>query len=177
MLCLLGVCGRTRLADYTSRPFLSMKKFMICILLICRACTPYFSVVEAQTSTVLKQQSAGEYSVIIPEGVSMETIMALRDMNKDMLQTSEKAMQTQAEVVKSQEWVDGLYWWGLFTTPLVLITIFLYLKAKQRTELMRAQIQYQIFTSSQRSLPGYEPQVSGLPMAVDHHGEYITSHR
>ena len=107
----------------------------------------------------------------------METIMALRDMNKDMLQTSERAMQTQAQAIKTQEWISSLYWWLIFSTPLVLITIFLYLRAKQRTELMKAQIQYQIFTASQRSLPGYEPQVSGLPMAVDHHGEYITSHR
>ena len=107
----------------------------------------------------------------------METILALKDINKDMLNTAEKVMQTQAEVVKSQEWIDGLYWWGLFTTPLVLISLLLYLNQKERTNRIRAQIQYQIFTASQRSLPGYEPQVSGLPMAVDHHGEYITSHR
>ena len=153
-----------------------MKKFIICIILVFRACTPYFSV-EAQTSTVLKQQADGQLQVVIPQGVPMETILALKDINKDMLNTAEKVMQTQAEVVKSQEWIDGLYWWGLFTTPLVLISLLLYLNQKERTNRIRAQIQYQIFTASQRSLPGYEPQVSGLPMAVDHHGEYITSHR
>lgn len=176
MLCLSGVCGRTRRQDTPASPFLSMKKITILLFVCLRACTPYFSV-EAQTSTVLKQQADGQLQVVIPQGVPMETILALKDINKDMLNTAEKVMQTQAEVVKSQEWIDGLYWWGLFTTPLVLISLLLYLNQKERTNRIRAQIQYQIFTASQRSLPGYEPQVSGLPMAVDHHGEYITSHR
>ena len=159
-----------------------MKKITILLFVCLRACTPYFSV-EAQTSTVLKQQADGQLQVVIPQGVPMETILALKDINKDMLNTAEKVMQTQAEVVKSQEWIDGLYWWGLFTSPLVLITIFLYLRAKQRTELMKAQIQYQIFTASQRSLPEGEGGMVnlasrlGLPMAVDHHGEYHVVNR
>ena len=158
-----------------------MKKFIICILLFCRACTPY--AVEAQTSTVLKQQADGQLQVVIPQGVPMETILALKDINKDMLNTAEKVMQTQAEAVKTQEWISSLYWWLIFSTPLVLITIFLYLRAKQRTELMRAQIQYQIFTASQRSLPEGEGGMInlasrlGLPMAVDHHGEYHVVNR
>ncbi len=175
MLCFGGALGRPTLQNTQNSPSCQMKKFIICIILVFRACTPY--TLEAQTSTVLKQQSAGEYSVVIPEGVSMETIMALRDMNKDMLQTSERAMQTQAQAIKTQEWISSLYWWLIFSTPLVLITIFLYLRAKQRTELMKAQIQYQIFTASQRSLTGYEPQVSGLPMAVDSRAEYHVVNR
>lgn len=175
MLCFGGALGRPTLQNTLGSLFCQMKKFIICILLLCRACTPFYS--EAQTSTVLKQQSDGNMQVVIPQGVSMETILALRDMNKDMLNTSEKVMETQANVIRAQEWISSLYWWLIFSTPLVLIMIFAYLRAKQRTEMMKAQIQYQIFTASQRSLPGYEsPQVS-VPMAVDHRARYDATHR
>ena len=57
MLCLLGVCGRTRPADYTSRPFLSMKKcYLLLIILFLVGCTPY---AEAKEMTVKENPYSG----------------------------------------------------------------------------------------------------------------------
>lgn len=162
------------LHDTHFRPFCQMKKLIfLLILLILGGCTLY---AEAQTSTIIKQHQ-GEFQVIIPEGVSMETITALRDLNKDILNTTEKAMETDKEILKTQEWLDTLYYWLLFMTPLVILAVVAYFRARQRADLMRAQLQAQIFFASQRSLPGGSVSLAarlGLPIEVEDDGYRIT---
>ena len=61
MLCLLGVCGRTRPADYTSRPFLSMKKcYLLAIALFLRSCTPYAEAVCQTEQLIQAAQTAAK---------------------------------------------------------------------------------------------------------------------
>ena len=63
MLCLLGVCGRTHPADYTSRPFLSMKKCIILIFVLSlQACTPYAHAA-CQTELIQAAQNAAKDSM------------------------------------------------------------------------------------------------------------------
>ena len=63
MLCLSGVCGRTRRQDTPASPFLSMKKITILLFVCLRACTPYYASAACQTELIQAAQNTAKDSM------------------------------------------------------------------------------------------------------------------
>lgn len=95
MLCLLGVCGRTHPADYTSRPFLSMKKSLIfAIVLFLGSCTPY-------ANADMITNNGSELRILLEDASKLtpEQLLLLKDMAKDQLASAEKLVTLDTQTI------------------------------------------------------------------------------